>query len=94
MSANYHIGYAFRADARYFVLAERHRSKDTLGIYDVSDSFKLVRVSLRVSSVFKTDVTEDTRSISHSPQLTCPPLHYLPREIILQCGRAFWRCVM
>ncbi|KAG8219715.1 hypothetical protein J3R82DRAFT_683 [Butyriboletus roseoflavus] len=36
-------GYAFRADARYFVLAERHRSKDTLGIYDVSDSFKLVR---------------------------------------------------
>ncbi|KIK96018.1 hypothetical protein PAXRUDRAFT_32676 [Paxillus rubicundulus Ve08.2h10] len=36
-------GYAFRPDARYFLLAERHKSKDTLGIYDVSDSFKLVR---------------------------------------------------
>ncbi|KAF9244583.1 WD repeat-containing protein 8 [Melanogaster broomeanus] len=36
-------GYAFRADARYFLLAERHKSKDTIGIYDVSDSFKLVR---------------------------------------------------
>ncbi|KAJ8517990.1 hypothetical protein ONZ45_g4900 [Pleurotus djamor] len=36
-------GYAFRADGRYFVLAERHKSKDTLGVYDVSQSYNLVR---------------------------------------------------
>lgn len=38
------VGYAFRADGRYFVLAERHKSKDTLGVYDATDSYKLVRV--------------------------------------------------
>ncbi|ETW87360.1 hypothetical protein HETIRDRAFT_307340 [Heterobasidion irregulare TC 32-1] len=36
-------GYTFRADGRYFVLAERHRSKDTLGVYDASDAYKLAR---------------------------------------------------
>ncbi|KAJ7706304.1 WD repeat-containing protein 8 [Mycena rosella] len=36
-------GYAFRADARYFVLAERHKSKDTIGVYDTADAYKLVR---------------------------------------------------
>ncbi|KAJ6574989.1 YVTN repeat-like/Quino protein amine dehydrogenase [Mycena capillaripes] len=36
-------GYAFRSDGRYFVLAERHKSKDTVGIYDTADSYKLVR---------------------------------------------------
>ncbi|KAI0080278.1 YVTN repeat-like/Quino protein amine dehydrogenase [Panus rudis PR-1116 ss-1] len=36
-------GYAFRADGRYFILAERHKSKDTLGVYDTTDSFRLVR---------------------------------------------------
>ncbi|KAJ3734718.1 WD repeat-containing protein 8 [Lentinula guzmanii] len=36
-------GFDFRADGRYFVLAERHKSKDTLGIYDASESYKLVR---------------------------------------------------
>ncbi|OBZ73284.1 WD repeat-containing protein WRAP73 [Grifola frondosa] len=36
-------GYAFRRDARYFVLAERHKSKDTLGVYDAHASFRLVR---------------------------------------------------
>lgn len=36
-------GYAFRSDGRYFILAERHKSKDTLGVYDAVDSFKLVR---------------------------------------------------
>lgn len=40
-----HVGYTFRADGRYFVLAERHRSKDTLGVYDASDAYKLARVS-------------------------------------------------
>jgi hypothetical protein len=38
-------GYAFRADGRYFVLAERHKSKDTAGVYDTADSYKLVRVN-------------------------------------------------
>ena len=37
-------GYAFRSDGRYFVLAERHKSKDTLGVYDTAGSYKLVRV--------------------------------------------------
>ncbi|KAJ7932521.1 quinon protein alcohol dehydrogenase-like superfamily [Mycena leptocephala] len=36
-------GYAFRSDGRYFVLAERHKSKDTAGVYDTADSYKLVR---------------------------------------------------
>ncbi|GLB36033.1 putative WD40 repeats [Lyophyllum shimeji] len=36
-------GYAFRSDGRYFVLAERHKSKETLGLYDASDCYKLVR---------------------------------------------------
>lgn len=36
-------GYAFRADAHYFILAERHKSKDTLGIYDASAGYRLVR---------------------------------------------------
>lgn len=36
-------GYAFRSDGRYFILAERHKSKDTLGVYDAADSYKLVR---------------------------------------------------
>lgn len=37
-------GYAFRADGRYFILAERHKSKDTLGLYDTAESYKLARV--------------------------------------------------
>ncbi|KAI0366469.1 YVTN repeat-like/Quino protein amine dehydrogenase [Pilatotrama ljubarskyi] len=36
-------GYAFRQDARYFVLAERHKSKDTLGVYDAHEAYRLVR---------------------------------------------------
>ncbi|OCH87739.1 WD repeat-containing protein 8 [Obba rivulosa] len=36
-------GYAFRADGRYFVLGERHKSKDTLGVYDASANYRLVR---------------------------------------------------
>jgi len=42
------LGYAFRADGRYFILGERHKSKDTLGVYDTVDSFKLMRVSRTV----------------------------------------------
>lgn len=40
----FNVGYTFRADGRYFVLAERHKSKDTLGLYDTADSYRLVRV--------------------------------------------------
>ncbi|KAG0696051.1 WD repeat-containing protein 8 [Suillus ampliporus] len=36
-------GYAFRSDSRYFVLAERHKSKDTMGVYDTTDFYRLVR---------------------------------------------------
>ncbi|KAJ3565461.1 hypothetical protein NP233_g7617 [Leucocoprinus birnbaumii] len=41
-------GYAFRADGRYFILGERHKSKDTLGVYDTTQSFKLMRFKLHV----------------------------------------------
>ncbi|KAF7985298.1 hypothetical protein HWV62_6463 [Athelia sp. TMB] len=36
-------GYAFRADGRYFVLAERHKAKDSLGVYDAAEAYKLAR---------------------------------------------------
>ncbi|KAH9968845.1 quinon protein alcohol dehydrogenase-like superfamily [Russula dissimulans] len=36
-------GHAFRQDGRYFVLAERHKSKDTVGVYDAANSFSLAR---------------------------------------------------
>ena len=39
-------GYAFRPDGRYFVLAERHKSKDTVGVYDATEAYKLVQVSV------------------------------------------------
>jgi hypothetical protein len=38
-------GYAFNQDGRQFILAERHKSKDTIGVYDPNASFKLLRVS-------------------------------------------------
>ena len=41
---NTDAGYAFRQDSRYFVLAERHKSKDTLGVYDAHEAYRLVRV--------------------------------------------------
>ncbi|KIJ45121.1 hypothetical protein M422DRAFT_207343 [Sphaerobolus stellatus SS14] len=45
-------GYAFRKDGRYFILAERHKSKDTLSVYDAADSYKLARhVALPSSSL-------------------------------------------
>jgi len=36
-------GYAFRNDGQVFVLAERHKSKDTLGVYDTTESYRLLR---------------------------------------------------
>ena len=41
-------GYAFHSDGCYFLLAERHNSKDTLGVYDVTNSYKLVRVCIPI----------------------------------------------
>ena len=51
ISASYYSGegYAFRRDGRYFILAERHKSKDTVGIYDTAESYRLVRVGNYVS---------------------------------------------
>ncbi|KIP11638.1 hypothetical protein PHLGIDRAFT_458424 [Phlebiopsis gigantea 11061_1 CR5-6] len=36
-------GYAWSINGRYFVLGERHKSKDTLGVYDTHQSYRLVR---------------------------------------------------
>ncbi|KAL5641245.1 hypothetical protein ACGC1H_001658 [Rhizoctonia solani] len=36
-------GYTFRKDGRYFVLAERHKSRDTIGVYDARDGYKVTR---------------------------------------------------
>lgn len=46
------VGYAFTDNGRFFVLAERHKSKDTLGIYDAADSYRLTRVRLYVNLSF------------------------------------------
>ena len=40
-------GYTFRSDGRYFILAERHKSKDTLGLYDAFESYRLARACFR-----------------------------------------------
>lgn len=37
-------GHDFSPDGRYLAVAERHRSKDSVGIYDALDSYKLARV--------------------------------------------------
>lgn len=34
-----------------FILAERHKSKDTIGVYDAGDSYKLVRVRHLLATV-------------------------------------------
>ncbi|KAH9942622.1 YVTN repeat-like/Quino protein amine dehydrogenase [Amylocystis lapponica] len=36
-------GHAWRADGHYFLLAERHKSRDTLGVYDATAGLRLVR---------------------------------------------------
>ncbi|CEL57758.1 WD repeat-containing protein WRAP73 OS=Mus musculus GN=Wrap73 PE=2 SV=2 [Rhizoctonia solani AG-1 IB] len=36
-------GYTFRKDGRYFILAERHKSRDTIGVYDARDGYKVTR---------------------------------------------------
>jgi len=41
-------GYCYRADGRYFILAERHKSKDTIGVYDTEGAYRVVEVSARL----------------------------------------------
>ncbi|KZT63453.1 YVTN repeat-like/Quino protein amine dehydrogenase [Daedalea quercina L-15889] len=36
-------GYAFRSDGHYLVLAERHKSKDSIGVYDATSAYRMVR---------------------------------------------------
>lgn len=36
-------GHAFRSDGHYLILAERHKSRDTLGVYDAEAAYRLVR---------------------------------------------------
>jgi hypothetical protein len=58
-------GYAFRQDGRYFVLAERHKSKDTIGIYDATNSFSIARVSLSCDSMLLSTIK--ITKIKHFP---------------------------
>lgn len=37
-------GHTWSSDHRFFYLAERHASKDSVAIYDTTDSWKLVHV--------------------------------------------------
>jgi hypothetical protein len=52
-------GHAFRQDGRYFVLAERHKSKDTIGVYDTANSFSLARVSFSRIAIFPLPTVND-----------------------------------
>ncbi|KAH9838777.1 YVTN repeat-like/Quino protein amine dehydrogenase [Rhodofomes roseus] len=36
-------GYAFRSDGHYLILAERHKSKDAMGVYDATSTYRMVR---------------------------------------------------
>ena len=56
-------GYAFRADSRYFVLAERHKSKDTLGVYDAHDAYRLVRVR------FPNPISYELQVLTHTSRI-------------------------
>jgi len=38
-------GYCYRDDGKYFILAERHKSKDTIGVYDTAGAYRVVKVS-------------------------------------------------
>ncbi|KAF8320268.1 WD repeat-containing protein 8 [Clavulina sp. PMI_390] len=36
-------GYSFSPNGQYFILAERHKSRDTIGVYDVREEYKMLR---------------------------------------------------
>lgn len=89
-------GYTFRRDGRYFVLAERHKSKDTIGVYDAAEEYRLARVSLTFSLMFSqslmTSAPDDlTTSITPYQHPTC---HLCPshlQAITWPYGKALWR---
>ncbi|CCA69148.1 hypothetical protein PIIN_03047 [Serendipita indica DSM 11827] len=48
-------GYAFRKDGRYFVLAERYKSKDMMGVYDCPSGYKLIRFKVVIMNLTGTN---------------------------------------
>lgn len=64
-------GYAFSHDSRYFVLAERHKSRDTVGVYDARDGYKLLRVHFS----FLSEETYNAKLMRFAPSITH---HLLP----------------
>lgn len=38
------LGHSYRQDRRYFAVAEKHKGKESLAIYDAGDQYNLVRV--------------------------------------------------
>ena len=60
-------GYAFRADSRYFVLAERHKSKDTLGVYDAHEAYRLVRVRCLNPISYRLQILTDASRVAALP---------------------------
>ncbi|KAG6862416.1 hypothetical protein C0995_011856 [Termitomyces sp. Mi166 len=77
-------GYAFRADGRYFVLAERHKSKETLGVYDTFDSFKLIRYKLYVLNLAGSTIA--TFSPDRDPGLGIRCIAWHPNGMFLAVG--------
>jgi hypothetical protein len=41
-------GHAYRHDRRYLAIAEQHKGKEILAIYDAGDMYNLIRVRRRV----------------------------------------------
>ena len=91
MTDQRYVGYAFRRDGRYFLLAERHKSKDTLGVYDTADSYKLVRVcNLRLCFKIMLNVFGSTILYQHH---LCHPCLSRRQAIILLSGKVLLKYV-
>lgn len=85
-------GCAFRDDGRYFVLAERHKSKDTVGVYDTSESYRLVRVrTIVVCASWPSVQSTSLYSTFPCQPLHSHPSHSPPMEIIWRLGKTRWR---
>jgi hypothetical protein len=44
------LGHSYRQDRRYFAVAEKHKGKESLAIYDAGDQYNLVRVLIEPES--------------------------------------------
>jgi hypothetical protein len=44
MQMTRNAGHAYRHDRRYLAIAEQHKGKETLAIYDAGDMYNLIRV--------------------------------------------------